>query len=247
VAGGEILIALGGGLVSFLSPCVLPLVPVYLSLTTGLGVAELEQRRGPSVALRGALLFVLGFSAVFVALGLSVTAAGSLLLRHQVPLARVGGAVVVVLAVGLLATTAGRGGALLRDRRFHPVAGRWGMWSAPLVGAAFAFGWTPCIGPVLGSVLVVASGEGSIGRGALLLAAYSAGLAVPFLACALALQRGLAATRWARPGARWVTRAAALTLGGYGLLLVLGGLPWLTLHVQQAASAVGLGSLVTLG
>ena len=244
---GDVLMALVGGFASFLSPCVMPLVPVYLSVTTGLGVRELEQRRGPSVALRGAALFVLGFSTVFVALGLSVTAAGSLLLRNQVPISRVGGAVVLALSVALLATTFGRGGALLRDRRFHPVIGRWGLWSAPLIGAAFAFGWTPCIGPVLGSVLAVAAGEGSVAHGALLLSAYSAGLAVPFLACALAFHHGIAALRWVGPGARWVSRVAAVTLGGYGLLLVLDGLPWLTLHLQQAVSAIGLGSLVTLG
>jgi cytochrome c-type biogenesis protein len=247
VVAGDLLIALGGGVVSFLSPCVLPLVPVYLSVTTGLGVTELERRRGPTAALRGATLFVAGFSVVFVVLGLSVTAASSLLLRNQVPIARIGGGVVVLLALGLFATTFGRGGSLQRDRRFHPAAGRWGLWSAPLVGAAFGFGWTPCIGPVLGSVLAVAAGEGSVGHGALLLTAYSAGLAVPFLACALAFHRGIAMVRWVGPGAVWVSRGAAVTLGGYGLLLALGALPWLTLHVQHAVSAVGLGSLVTLG
>lgn len=249
MTGGAVALAFGGGVMSFLSPCVLPLVPVYLSVTTGLGVAELEAggRRSLAVALRGAALFVAGFSLVFIAMGLSVTAMGATLLRNQVPITRAGGVVVAGLAIALFVTTLAGSRIVSREFRFHPQLARWGPWAAPVIGAAFAFGWTPCIGPVLGSVLAVAAGEGGVAHGGLLLAAYSAGLGIPFLACALGFHRVVGMLRRTRRHAVWLTRVSAGLLGGYGLLLAFDELAWVTLHLQQAVTAVGLSGLVTIG
>ena len=242
-------LALAGGLVSFLSPCVLPLVPVYLSVSTGLGVAELEggSRRHTADVLRGCGLFVAGFSAVFVALGSSATALGAVLTRHQVPLTRAGGLLVVGFGMLLLAGTRWPGGLAARDLRFHPGRMRWRTWGPPVSGAAFAFGWTPCIGPVLGSVLTVAARQDGAARGGTLLLLYSAGLGIPFLVTGLAFSRTLLALRWVRRHAERVVQASGLLLTGYGVLLLLGGLARVTTALQQAAVAVHLGRLVTLG
>lgn len=235
MAATELLIAFGGGLASFVSPCVLPLVPAYLSVSTGLSPADLsEGGRNRLRAARGAALFIAGFSSVFVVLGLSATALGSLLLARQVELTRVAGALVAVLAVLLVAGTLRAPWGLSREVRFHPDVRRLGTWGAPMAGAAFAFGWTPCIGPVLGSVLAVAAHETSTTAGAVLLAAYAAGLGVPFLAAALAFERLLGVRRWAARHARLLTRGAALVLAVYGALLVTGQLTTLTLRLQGA-------------
>jgi cytochrome c-type biogenesis protein len=247
--GTDYLIALTGGVVSFLSPCVLPLVPVYLSVTTGVAVADLSQPGGRTNAavLRGAGLFSLGFSAVFVALGLSVTAVGGALTRQQVPITRLAGIVVVVMALAMLAGTTLRGGLTARERRFHPDTRNYGMWAAPLTGAAFAFGWTPCIGPVLGSVLAVAAGQDAVLRGGTLLAVYSLGLAIPFLLTGLMFNRSTRALQWTRRHGTWMMRGAALVLGLYGVLLALDRLSWMTLQLQEAARWLGLEQLITLG
>ena len=242
-------IAFSGGVVSFLSPCVLPVVPAYISVTTGLSLTEMASggRRNRLVAARGAGLFILGFSVVFVILGLSASALGSTLLQEHVPITRIAGALVVVLALGMLATTVDRVRVPWPELRFHPQTARLGLWGAPVAGAAFAFGWTPCIGPVLGSVLAVAASQQALGMGALLLAAYAAGLALPFLLTALAFDRSVMALRWTRRHSRALTRAAAAVLLAYGVLLALDQLAWVTARLQEAASALGLGWLVTLG
>jgi len=242
-------IAFSGGVVSFLSPCVLPVVPAYVSVTTGLSLTEMAAggRRSRLVAARGAGLFILGFSAVFVLLGLSATALGSALLRGHVPITRIAGALVVVLALGMLATTVDRTHVPWRELRFHPRTAELGLWGAPLAGAAFAFGWTPCIGPVLGSVLAVAASQQALGMGALLLAAYAAGLALPFMVTALAVDRSLMAWRWTHRHSRALTRAAAVMLGVYGVLLSLDQLAWVIMRLQELASTLGLDWLVTLG
>jgi len=242
-------IAFSGGVVSFLSPCVLPVVPAYVSVATGLSLTEVATlgRSRRSAAVRGAGLFVLGFSVVFVVLGLSATALGSVLLRGHVPITRIAGALVVVLAVGMLATTVDHARVPWREIRFHPHTARLGLWGAPVAGAAFAFGWTPCIGPVLGSVLAVAAGQQALGQGALLLAVYAAGLGLPFMVTALAFDRSVMALRWARRHSRTLTRTAAAVLGVYGVVLGFDQLPWVTVRLQEAASALGLDWLVTLG
>ena len=241
-------IAFAGGVVSLLSPCVLPVVPAYLSITTGLGLSEPRPRDpGVGTVMRGGGLFIAGFSVVFVVLGLSATAIGSLLLRNHIPVTRVAGLVVVAMALALLASTAPVSWAPGRELRFHPQVGRHGAWAAPLAGAAFAFGWTPCIGPILGSVLAVASDQQQLVQGAALLAVYAAGLAVPFLIIALTFHRSLIALRFVRRHSVLLTRASATVLAGYGLLLAFDRLSWFTLQVQHGATALGLAWMVGLG
>lgn len=239
MAAADYALAFSAGAISFASPCVLPLVPVYLSVTSGLGVTDLAQpsRRTAVAVARGASLFILGFSAVFVMLGLSATALGGLLLRHQAPITRMAGVVVLVLAAGMLLGTTTRGLWLSREWRFHPAGpGRHQAWAPPVTGAAFAFGWTPCIGPVLGSVLAIAATQEGVLRGGALLATYSAGLAVPLLLAGLVFHRALRPMSWSRRHARALTRTTATVLAVYGLLLVSDRLAWLTLTLQNASS-----------
>jgi cytochrome c-type biogenesis protein len=249
VAGISYAIAFGGGVVSFLSPCVLPLVPVYLSITTGVGVTELSDggRSTLRAVARGTGLFVAGFSLVFIALGLSVTVLGSTLLRNQIAITRVSGVVVIAMAGFLFAGTVLHRGWLVREARLHPRLSRYGPWAAPVAGAAFAFGWTPCIGPVLGSVLAIAATQGGVAHGAILLAVYSAGLAVPFLVTGFAFHRMVGALAWTKRHSVAIVSTSAALLCAFGVLLALNELSWLTLHLQSAARAVGMGWLVTLG
>jgi cytochrome c-type biogenesis protein len=247
-------VAFGGGVISLLSPCVLPVVPAYLSITTGLSLSDADsdperRLRGPGVGtvMRGGGLFVLGFSVVFVVLGLSATALGWLLLRNHVPVTRASGLAIIVMALALLASTVPVAGMLGRDIRFHPQVSRYGAAAAPIAGAAFAFGWTPCIGPVLGSVLAIAGDERQMAHGAALLAMYAAGLAVPFLIIALTFHRSLIALRFVRRHSVLLTRASATVLAGYGVLLAFDRLSWFTLQVQHGATALGVAWVLRLG
>ena len=212
-----------GGLVSFASPCVLPLMPGYLSYISGLSFEELE--RLPPAAhlgrtLRHALLFSVGFTAVFVALGLTATSLGSFLGSHAALLRRVAGALIFVFGLqvaGLL-----RFAWLYRERRFEVHHRTVGPARSLLLGMAFAFGWTPCVGPILFSVLSFAANAGSAGAGALLLLSYSLGLAIPFLLAAAATSYSFRligrSGRWLRP----VQVAAGVVMMAMGALLVAG-------------------------
>jgi cytochrome c-type biogenesis protein len=204
-------------------------------------------RPGSAAVLRGGGLFVVGFSVVFVVLGLSATAIGSVLLRNHIPVTRASGVAVVAMAAALFASTLPMPWMLARELRFHPRVSRYGVWAAPVAGAAFAFGWTPCIGPVLGSVLAVAADQGRLVQGAALLAMYAAGLAVPFLVIALTFHRSLVALRFVRRHSTLLTRVSATVLGGYGTLLLLDRLSWFTLELQHIVTALGLAWLVRLG
>jgi cytochrome c-type biogenesis protein len=248
VSGTGYAIAFGGGVLSFLSPCVLPLVPAYLSLTAGAGLPRQQSGdRRTADAVRAGGLFVAGFSVVFVVLGLSATAIGSVLASEQLPVSRLAGIAVTAMAVTMFATTLPVRWFGTRDLRFHLGLGRYGPWAAPIAGAAFALGWTPCIGPVLGSVLAVAADEHRVVQGSALLASYAAGLAVPFLVSAVAMQRSLLGFGFVRRYATLLTRAAAAVLAGYGVLLALDELSWITVEMQRGMSAIGLGRLVGLG
>lgn len=186
--------AFGAGLISFISPCVLPLVPGYLSFVSGVNMAaarsQTEAVQAPSdtrAVLSNSLAFVLGFSAIFIILGASASAIGQLLGAHQGLLSKVAGVLLILFGVhmtGLLPIKA-----LYAEKRFHMVDKPLGLLGAFLVGTAFAFGWTPCIGPVLSAVIGVASQQDTIAEGVLLLAAYSAGLGVPFLLAAVGINQ----------------------------------------------------------
>ena len=241
--------AFGGGVVSFLSPCVLPLVPAYLSIVTGLEVAEIREggRRHSLRIARDTGLFIAGFSTVFILLGLSATALGGALVRNQATLTRVSGLVVLAMALFVLASLVVRAPWLYAEKRFHPRVSRFGPFAAPVAGAAFAFGWTPCIGPVLGSVLALAARSGEATRGASLLAAYSLGLAVPFMATGLAFGRLTRAFGWVKRHFTAITAVSALSLAFFGVLLTLNRLTWVTSQIQSAMRAVGLDGFVSLG
>ncbi len=248
-AGVSYVVAFGGGVASFVSPCVLPVVPAYLSMVTGLDLSEAEAGARHQIAriARDTSLFVVGFGAVFVLLGMGATAVGGALTRDKVLLARVSGVVVVAMALFLVGSLVLRAPFLYREARFHPSASRFGPFYAPVAGVAFGFGWTPCIGPVLSSVLVVASADRGIGQGALLLAVYSAGLGVPFLAVGCALGRLTGAIRWVKGHSVHLTVASSALLAAFGVLLVLDRLPWLTIVLEGWMGHVGLGRLVHAG
>ncbi|HYT03482.1 MAG TPA: cytochrome c biogenesis protein CcdA [Gemmatimonadales bacterium] len=209
-------LALVAGLLSFLSPCVLPLIPSYVGFLTGLTVEELEVRRG--TALVHALWFVGGFSLIFIALGATASALGALLLHSQVWIGRLGGIVVILFGLYLLGIV--RPGWLLRERKVQLARKPLGYLGSAVVGITFGAAWTPCIGPILGAILTLAAAEASVGRGSALLAAYSLGLAIPFLVTALALDRFLVWFQRFRPYVVWVERIAGLLLLVLGLLLL---------------------------
>ena len=217
-AGLGLFVAFAAGLLSFLSPCVLPLVPSYVGFLTGMTLPELSDRR--RVAAVHALLFVLGFSLVFVLLCASATALGGALKYYQVWIARIGG--VLVILFGLVCLGLVRIGALEQERRLQFQHKPVGYLGSALVGIAFGAGWTPCIGPVLGAILSLAATSDGVSRGMLLLGVYSAGLAVPFLLAAVAVESFLGWFQRFRRFLPWVMRVSGILLVLVGLLMVTG-------------------------
>jgi len=211
-------VAFLAGLLSFLSPCVLPLVPSYVGFITGMTLPEVSGRR--RTALTHALLFVAGFSLIFILLGASATALGRALNYYQVWLSRIGGALIILF--GVLCLGVFKIGALNQERRLHLERKPVGYLGSALVGIAFGAGWTPCIGPVLGGILGLAATSTDVFRGMQLLAAYSAGLALPFLIAAVAVESFLGWFQRFRPYLPWVMRLSGVLLIGVGILLVTG-------------------------
>lgn len=243
------LVAFGGGIVSFASPCVLPVVPAYLSMVTGLDLAELERGRKRQLAriARDTLLFILGFGTVFVLLGISATAVGSTLVRNHALLTRISGGVVVAMALFLAGSAVLSLPALYGEARFHINASRFGPLAAPIAGVAFGFGWTPCIGPVLTTVLAVALSDRGLGNGAVLLAFYALGLGVPFLIVGCGIGTAAGALKVVRRHLRAITFGSSALLLFFGVLLILNRLSWLTSVLESWMRDVGLGRLITLG
>jgi len=210
------------GLISFLSPCVLPLVPGYVSLISGAGVEELKSSE--SHLLRKLMLnsaaFILGFSIVFITLGAISTEVGQILAQYKSFLARVAG--VVIILFGLHLTGVFQIKALLADARLHSLKGSSSAWGAFVIGFAFAFGWTPCVGPILAVVLGFAAAQDTVWKGIFLLAVYSAGLAVPFLAAAFLIELFLKFYGRFKFFMHAVEVASGCLLIGLGILLVLG-------------------------
>ncbi len=308
-----LLVAFGAGILSFLSPCVLPLVPGYLSMVSGLSAAELAgvepaaepfpesadgpvteshapvavavgasvgpaagppARRGtardtpdaPAIAtpavhpgplpiravrarlLRGILAFIAGFTVVFVILGASASALGRLFLTHQRALETASGVLIVLFGVLLVWMAAG-GTLPMAFAREHRVAIRpsmLGAWAPPVMGMAFAFAWTPCIGPVLGSVLALAAGTGgSAGGGIALLVAYSLGLGVPFLLCGLAFGQMTVALGKVRRRLRFIDLAGGAILIAFGLVLLTGHVDVIAAHLSTWLRDLHLGRLST--
>lgn len=222
VTSGSLIVALSiafaAGIVAFLSPCVLPLAPGYVSYVTGLTGAELADptgRRGR--VLLGSLLFVLGFSIVFVSYGVAFGSIGSVLLQYQEPINRMLGVIVIVMGLVFLGVIPG----MQREWRLHR-APTWGVAGAPLLGIIFGLGWSPCIGPTLTAVQSLAFTEASAMRGAALSMAYCLGLGLPFVALAVAFSRTAGALGWVRRNYEWVMRIGGAMLIVIGLLLVTG-------------------------
>ena len=221
--------ALIAGLVSFLSPCVLPLVPPYLIYLTGATIEHLENEETESASKRAvmmaALLFVLGFSTVFVALGASASLIGTLIRAWSAELSIVAGIVIIIMGLHFLGLT--RITLLMREGRL-PIPKPMGPWGAYVMGLAFAFGWTPCIGPILAAILSVAAAEATVTKGAGLLAVYSAGLGIPFLIAALMVEQF--SSLFARMKRHLVNVERAM-----GVLMVLTGIGFLTGAVSDVS------------
>lgn len=213
-------ISFTAGVLSFLSPCVLPLIPSYVSFITGLSLEDVQRSR--RIALVNSLLFIAGFTVVFLALGATATVLGQMLFRQREWVSRVGG--VLVILFGLYLVGAFNFGFLARDRRVHVANKPLGYLGTFLVGMAFAAGWTPCIGPILGGVLTYTASSADLNRGLLLLGAYSLGLAVPFLIAALMIERFMATLQRYRSALAWTSRVSGVLLIIVGLLMVTGSM-----------------------
>jgi cytochrome c-type biogenesis protein len=210
------------GLVSFLSPCVLPLVPGYISLISGVGIEELKAQEAAVFrkVMLNSIAFILGFSIVFVTLGALSTEVGQLAAQYKTTLSRVAGVLVIVF--GLHLTGILRIKALYADKRLHGVKGGSTPWGAFVIGFAFAFGWTPCVGPILSGILLLAARENSVTKGILLLTVYSLGLAVPFLITALGIERFMKFYTGFRRHMHVIEVASGALLIILGVLLVSG-------------------------
>ncbi len=283
-----LLVAFGAGMLSFLSPCVLPLVPAYVSMVSGLSAAELSALRpaaraelvgagvgggagawgpggteaggadsGPSLSqirherarlFRGMLAFIAGFTVVFTILGASASAIGRLFLTHQRMLETLSGILIVIFGAMLVAMAAGVGLplAVSGERRFRVRPSVLGAWAPPVMGMAFAFAWTPCIGPVLGSVLALAAGEGGSETGGIaLLLAYSLGLGVPFLLSGLLFGRMTDALSRVRGRLRVVDLVGGAILIAFGVLLLTGNVDVLSSHISNWLRDLHLSRLST--
>jgi cytochrome c-type biogenesis protein len=238
-----IVFAFLAGLASFVTPCVLPLVPGYLALVSGVSVAEL--RDGDAVdtgrVLRSTLLFVAGFTFVFVALGASASALGSFLYDYSGAFDRIAGIAVIVM--GLFVAGVVSPPALMAERRFHVPVSRLGALAPPLMGMAFAFGWTPCIGPILGAVLTQAESEATLGRGVTLLFAYSLGLGVPFVYTGLAFGRMTTVFAWVRRHLRVINVVSGLALVVFGVLLLTNNVTSMSNKLIDVFDFLHLGAL----
>lgn len=221
-----LLAAFVAGVLSFISPCVLPLIPGYLSFVSGVTLDEMRGTgnavaRAPNEVRRRAvvmsLAFVLGFSMVFIALGASATAIGTLLMEHLTLLGKIAGVVIILFGLHMMGVL--KIGLLYSEKRMQTSGKPAGFFGAMLVGVAFAFGWTPCIGPILAAILAVAATQDSVGEGVKLLAVYSAGLGVPFIATSLAINKFFAASARIRKHYHTIEVVSGVLLVVVGVLI----------------------------
>lgn len=226
------------GLASFVSPCVLPMVPGYTSFLAGMAAAHADEERGTARLVLAALLFVAGFTTVFVVLGSTASVAGLALAPYRGLLGRASGLLIIVFGVLMLGVVRIPG--LYREMRVDVARTRgFGMWGAPLMGAAFAFGWTPCVGPILGTILVLAGSGSSVATGAGLLAVYSVGLGVPFVLFAAFLGRLSPLLKWLERHSQAVARVGGGVLIVFGLLLLTGTLSQVTAFISSVVPFTG--------
>ena len=243
------LTAFGAGVISFLSPCVLPIVPAYLSLITGLTVGDLQEGDTnvlPRIALDTGL-FVAGFTVVFVLLGLITTALGDAVFQNQETLTRISGALVILMALYLAGSQILMAPRMYQEFRFHPKLDRFGKAATPIAGAAFGLGWTPCIGPVLGAVLSFAAQGQNLVRATLLLVAYSLGLGLSFLAVGLAFGKLTTPLNFVKRHSRAITFVSAGVLFFFGMILLTDNLSQVTGRLTNVMDDLGLSRLINLG
>jgi len=224
-----ITISFTAGVLSFLSPCVLPLIPSYVSFITGLSIDDVQRSR--RVTLTHSLLFIAGFTIVFLALGATATVVGQMLVRHRDWVGRIGGVLVIFLGLYLLGVF--ELGLFAREKRVHIANKPLGYFGTLLVGMAFAAGWTPCIGPILGGVLTYTASSADLTRGLVLLLAYSLGLAVPFLLAALMIDRFMDLLQKHRGTLIWLSRASGVLLVLVGILMITGSMTVLSAWLQR--------------
>lgn len=249
-------IAFGAGSLSFLSPCVLPLVPSYLSMMSGLGARELTGSAGGPQRVRLAwstVGFVAGFSLVFAIFEAGANALSQPLHAHKQALQYTAGSLIILMGLAIIASVARpqwlatlRLPLLSGEHRLAIRPSALGPWAAPVMGMAFAFGWTPCIGPVLVAVLGLASSTGTLGRGEVMLVAYSLGLGVPFIALGFAFGRLSCALSVARRHTRGITAVSGLVLAALGLAFVVGQVGTLSSWFASLLQHLGLGSLTRI-
>jgi cytochrome c-type biogenesis protein len=236
-----LIVAFFAGVVSFLSPCVLPLIPGYLSFLTGLSRSQLaSEDRSVWDVVRPSLLFVAGFSVVFVTLGASASALGTVLASYREPLTRIAG--VVIAGMGFLMLGIVKVPWLYGEARLDMSASRrFGAWAGLLMGMAFAFGWTPCVGPILASILALAGSSANVARGAALLLAYSLGLGVPFVAVGLLFGRVDGLMGYMNRHAVVINRVAGVVLIALGTIIAFGRLSWLAALLYRAMPFLRFG------
>ncbi len=220
----SILAAFTAGIISFISPCVLPLIPGYLSFISGVSVEELKSGDKKSGALRkvstNTLLFVLGFTVVFVAMGASATFVGEFLLSKLSLFNKIAGVIIIILGLHIIGVF--RIPFLNYEKRFHARGRPLGPLGSFVVGLAFAFGWTPCIGPILGGILALAANQDTVGKGVVLLSSYSLGLGIPFFITAVSFNTFLGFFGWVKKHFRTIEIISGLLLVGIGFLMFIG-------------------------
>ena len=243
-----LIVAFGGGIISILSPCVLPLVPGYIALVTGLEVSDVREGRARDLGRIAAMTawFALGFTTVFVLLGLAASRLGQSVFDNQALLTRLSGVLVFVMALYLAGSQLLMAPRLYGESRFQVRTGQFGIFTAPVAGAAFAFGWSPCLGPIIAAVFGVAATQ-SGPRAIALLIAYSAGMAVSFLVVGLAFGRWAAPLELVKRHLRVLTFISAGILAVFGVLLMLDRMWMLSSWLTRFLDALGLDRLVELG
>lgn len=238
-ASATVLAAFAVGFISFISPCVLPLVPGYLSAVSGVSLTDIRSEdRSVSAVLGPAIIFCLSFTVMFVALGMTATGLGSALRDNVDVLEKVAGSIIIAMGVFFLLTPfVDR---LNQEWRPETLMAKAGSGGPVIAGLAFAVAWTPCVGPTLTSILAAAATSDTVGQGGVLLAFYSAGLAVPFLLTAVAFDRMATAFRWIREHYAIVTAVSGIILIAMGTLMLTGELTKLNIEAQRALNSVGL-------
>ena len=239
----SLFIAFSAGLLSFVSPCVLPVIPSYISYITGLSLEELTAPEGKArareVAMKNSLMFIGGFSFIFILLGASATLIGRFFLTYQSTIRQIGGLLIIFFGLYIMGLI--RPSLLMRDARFHFQSKPAGYLGSFLVGIAFGAGWTPCVGPILGSILLYASASGSVATGIVLLTAYSLGLGLPLFLSSLGVQSFLVYFKKTARHMRWISATSGVFLVAVGLLIFTNSLTRLTSFFSQIGVGWSIG------